>query len=301
MQTDDTEMLLELFNRTDHGPSAWGLSTHTEWTKCGKRAEFKANERAARLAVLADGAAPDNHVDQDKLSYLYVGLHFHKLMEARILRQLGNDLIWDARASAFDINFLEAIRLYRGYHANWGSLEERWGCRVLAAELGLGEGPTEDKVVAALGGKLTGRADAVIEIVDPERAKHFTGHDIMPGRYIFDYKTSKAHGSGDAEKFGPRNLQAQAYLWLDTVEHGAEGAVGCIFERVIGHKELIASKSYASFVVYPQMDASDRLRALVELSNASQANPRHNPLMCDNVDGYGRPCWFGVSGQCRGY
>lgn len=293
--TDDTEALLNIFNRQDHGPSPWGLSTHGGWVGCGKKASLKQRDKDLIDAGLQEAPVADG----EKLKYLHVGLHTHKLFEGRLLRKLGTDLLWDARGAVFDINFLEAVRLFRAYHNHWGSIEERWGAEILAAEYGLGEGQVAESIIKKLGGPLTGRADAIINVRDPAKVFANTGHHLLPGRYILDYKTSKMITAKDGEKFGPDNLQAQAYLWLDTMKHGEEGALGCIFERLIGHQVITKEKSYASYVVYPQMDSEERLRALVQLSMASQANPRPNPLSCTGF--YGDVCWYKRSGQCQGY
>lgn len=294
---DDTEALVALFNKADSGPSPWGISTHGDWVECGRRASLRAAERAAK-AEEAD--APQAENEDGDASALKVGIYFHKLMEGRILRQLGTDLVWDARAEAFNVNFLEAIRLYREYHRVWGSVEERWGCRVVGAEIPLGmSGDVPSPVVVSrLGGPLTGRMDAVIEVVAPEKALANTGLVLMPGRYILDWKTGKAHSSSDEAKF-VHGLQAQAYLWLDTVEHGEGGALGMVFDRIVSHKVITREKSYAAFVAYPQMDSEERLRAMVQLSMRSQANPMPNPLACPGQ--FGRQCWFKTSGQCKGY
>ncbi len=298
---DDLEILLECFNNINGGPSPWGISTHSDWIECGRRAALRAIERAEKREIIEEDDPPDPGVQiyAKKLNYMKVGLYGHKLFEARILRRLGTDLLWDARATAFSPEFLEAIRLFRAYHANWISLEEKWGCTVVGAETLLG-GPTVDAHVRnKLGGPLTGRADCVIDIIDPDRALANTGHHLLPGRYIVDYKFSGRHGPKDESKFGPDNLQAQDYLWLDTIEHGEQAAVGVIFERIIGHKEIVKSKSYASFVVYPQMDSEERLRAMVTLSVRNQQDPQPNPTAC--TDPFGRECYFKYSGQCRGY
>lgn len=300
----DTDYLLHLFNNIDGGPSPWGISTHTDWIECGHRARMRAIERALKREIPdgEDVPEPGVAVVAKKLNYMRVGLYGHKLFEGRILRKLSKDIIWDARASAFDLEFIEAIRLYKAYHANWGSIEEKWGCAILGAEQLLGgeEGsPTAEAVAASLGGPLTGRADCVINITDPARVLANTGLHVLPGRYVFDYKFSSRHGPKDDLKYGPDNLQAQAYLWLDAVEHGEDSAIGVIFERIIGHREISKAKSYASYVVYPQMDGEERLRAVVTLSMRSQQDPQPNPTAC--MDAYGRPCYFKYSGQCRGY
>jgi hypothetical protein len=296
---DDTEALLALFNSADHGPSQWGLSTHGDWIDCSRRAQLKAAERAVRAESLEAGEEVVE-IGSKKLNYMKVGLHAHKLFEGRILRQLGTDLIWDARAGVFDMHFLEAVRLYRAYHKHWTSIEEKWGCKVIACELPLGASEeVSAEVIRRLGGPLTGRADAIIDVIYPEKARANTGVVLLPGRYIFDYKCSKSHGSHDDVKFGPDNLQAQAYLWLDLLERGEGGALGTIFERLIGHQTITKVQSYASFVVYPQLEAEDRLRATVQASLYNQANPHANPLAC--IDFFGKQCWFKTNGTCKGY
>ncbi len=301
---DDTDFLVELFNNIQGGPSPWGISTHSDWIECGWRAHLRAIERALKREVPDGDDAPEPGVAEvsRKLNYMRVGLYGHKLFEGRILRGLSRDIIWDARASAFDQELIEAVRVYRGYHANWGSIEEKWGCEIIGAETllgGLAGTELAARVAALFGGPLTGRADCVINVIDPEPAFRNTGHHILPGRYIFDYKFSARHGPKDDIKFGPGSLQAQAYLWLDAVEHGEEAALGTIFERVIGHKEISKAKSYGSYIVYPHLRADKRLRAMVRLSMLHQANPQPNPTAC--TDAFGRECYFKYSGQCQGY
>lgn len=288
-----------IFTMVDHGSSPFGLSYWSSFMECGKKGRLKEAERAKGvLPILPDAANEDAPADNDKLSMMRVGIYTHAMFE--FIYNAGvaaNDVIWP-ETLAGDVNFREAVRLFLAYAQNWGSIEERWGCKIVAVELPLGEADP-DAVKSILGGPFTGRADAIIEIVDPARARENTGHILMPGRYILDYKTSKARGSTDADKFSSRNLQASGYLWLDALERGEGGALGVIFERMYLHKIITRDKSYDSYVAWPQTDTQERLRAMVTLGALGRHHGLPNPSACVNF--FGEQCYFQKSGACPGY
>jgi len=124
--------LATILRQLDHGPSAAGLSYYRQWSDCGRKAELAAAD--AELFADAEPAANED----GPLSMLKVGLYFHQLMEARFRRLIEDaDLVWDARAEAMDVNLREALRLYQGYHAEFGSVEQRWRCKVVGAEVSI--------------------------------------------------------------------------------------------------------------------------------------------------------------------
>lgn len=292
---DDTEALLSLFNAADSGPSDFGVSHHETWIECGRKGELRQAEKDAANDDEAEDVSPDPAV----LSKLKVGVFAHKLWEGRTKRQLGDDLIWDARASVFNASFLKAVELYRNYFRIWGSIEERFGCEVLGAEVSLGGPAVAARVIDRLGGPYTGRADATINVIDPDKAKRNTGLILMPGKYIYDLKTGEKRGSDDEAKYRD-GLQSKGYLWLDCLEHGDDGALGFIADRVLwGHKVTDREKSYSAYVSYPDIFAEEKLRALIRLSNRSKADPQPNPLACAGK--YNRPCFYKTSGRCPGY
>lgn len=293
--SDSTETLVQLFNTANSGPSAWGLSTHSDWIECGRRASLRAADRAEAAEV--DTSEDDPAAG---LNGLKIGIYAHKLWEGRVKRLLGDDLVWDARSAVFNVNFIKAIELYRDYHRIWGSVEERFGCMVHGAEMPLGGPVVEAEVLSRLGGPWTGRADVVVTVVDPDKALTNTGLHLMPGRYLYDLKTGKKHGSDDKGLYED-GYQAKGYLWLDCLELGEQSAIGMIHDRVIwGHKETTKAKSYAAYVAYPDIFAEEKLRALVRLSMRSQADPQPNPNACKSQWG-GRDCYFKTAGRCPGF
>lgn len=286
--------LIGIFNALDHGPSPWGMTTHSMWAECGKKGRLHEEK------LLASPYGTRTAFRPEYKSSMTVGLDLHKLFEARYTSKLGKDLIWDARLDTFDVHFREALRVYTAYHSTWGSIEEKWGCEILEVETEVGTAPgVEDRVVHLLGGPLTGRKDLVINIVDPEHALRNTGIHLLPGRYIFDHKYSTENKKTDVIKFGPENLQAKTYLWLEAVELGEHGAQGTIFERFFGHVKLLKDKSYASYVVYPGENDQEILRAVVQLSMAHREKPLPNPHACR--DQWGRECYLKTLGVCPGF
>lgn len=289
----DTEQLIELFNTADSGPSPFGTSHHEAWIECGRKAQLREQERDDPEDEAEDTSDPT------KVSNLKVGIYAHKLWEGRIKRQLGADLIWDARAEVFNASFLKALDLYRNYFRIWGSIEERYGCRVLGTEVSLGGPAVTERVQERLGGPYTGRADAIIEVIDPDKAHRNTGLHLLPGKYIYDLKSGKKHGTNDQELYAD-GLQSKGYLWLHALEYGEDSALGFVADRVIwGHTVTDRVKSYAAYCSYPDIFAEEKLRAMIRLSNRSKADPQPNPLACKGD--WGRPCWYKVSGKCPGY
>lgn len=298
---DSTDTLVELFNSANSGGSDYGASYHQTWIECGRKGQLKEADKAARLLPVVDGDETVEEVGApaDKINSLFVGIYAHKLWEGRIKRQLGEDLVWDSRAHVFNPSFLKAIEVYKNYISHWNWLTDRFGCEIVGTEVSLGSGRVADLVQNVLGGPYTGRADCIINIIDPDLCEHNTGLRLLPGRYIYDLKTGKTHGSNDAALYQD-GIQGLGYLWLDTLERGEEGALGMVFDRVIwGHKVTTIEKSYAAYVAYPRLESEEVLRAMVGASNYNRANPLPNPFACK--DKFGGTCWYKLAGKCSGF
>lgn len=288
-----------VFVMSSHGPSPYGLSYWSTWRECGRKASLKAAEQAKGLPIVDDDAEPETvaNVENYKLQMLWVGLYVHAMQEFITERGiLATDVVWPEHLAG-DINFREAVRLFLGYHARWGSIEERWGCRILGVEVPLGEKDLET-VARILGGPFTGRADAIIEVVDSSKALRNTGLALIPGRYVLDYKCSKAKNKKDEVKFSSRNLQSCGYLWLDALEQGEGGAIGTIFDRIYAYKKLDA-EAYGAYVAYPQLDTEERLRAVIAVGQRNMREPLPDSSACENF--FGEVCFFKRSGVCAGY
>lgn len=302
MSVDMTDMLLTLQNSADSGPSPFGSSYYSDAITCGRKAQLNAANKAQRALDELEGEAVDPS-DPDKWpSSLRVGIHLHKIMEARFKRQLGADAIWDARAETFNLNFRDALKIYRGFHTTFGSIEDYLGCEVVGAEVGLGL--DQDRVKERLGGPFTGRADLVVNVVDPEKAHANTGLFVMPGRVIVDYKSGKAHGSVDKESGKNKDelkyvesIQCLGYLWLDELDRPEDHALSMVFLRMINHS-VVNRKSFAAYMGLRDPNAETKLRNFIAISNMMRNAALPNVTACR--DGWGRKCWFATNGTCQG-
>lgn len=258
MTRDVTDLLIQLQNEAHGGPSPFGLSRYKSL-----RSQAKAIEEHGASYV---PNPYDPSVQPTKLSYLHAGIYGHKLFDCRIKGILGqhDDVVWDARTEAFNPSFREGLRLYRNFHNHWGSLEEYLGCRVVGSEVGLGtEGSLQMLIHERLGGPLTGRADAIVDITDPATCAKNTGMHVMPGRWIIDYKFGRKHDKRDENTYvkGP---QCQNYLYLDELERPSNGAVGMLFLRIVGEPEAMSrDTNYAVYMGLPHPEAEEMLRGVV--------------------------------------
>lgn len=271
------------------GASSRGLTYHGRNLECPKKARL--NEVYKALTEGDEVVAADG----PKLNWMHVGIYGHKLFE---LYQQGKvtapvDVPGEAPAA-----LREAARIWNAFHAIHGSVEEFLGLTLQGAEVPLGETPeVADEVRRRLGDVLTGRLDAVGTVVNPDALYTNTGQYLLPGRWIIDWKFGQKHGAGDALKFST-SLQAANYCFLDELHNPGQGALGVIFVRLIGHKNI----DQGSFVVYVcprQEHDEERLRSAVQLSMVMEQTGLGNPMAC--VDAFGRECFFRTQGICPGY
>jgi hypothetical protein len=290
-----------------HGSSGRGVSYYRAWNgACSKRA-FLDNKRAE------EGFERINRTDARGFSYFDVGVYYHLLHEIAARGQLPNEA-WDVD-EALDVNFILAVRLYQGWKKAFGTIADKYGCSVIGAEIALPETTMgKEQTRRLLGGDLTGRADLIIQVEDPELARHNTATEHSPGLtipkgvYILDFKTAGKFSEGDYFKY-QRDLQARAYLTLYNLEHKDRPAKGMIFDQLVKHTKLSRVPVYAgskvkqhsSFHAYVQMVGAEDvpvLTAMVQNGLRNIANPKPNPTACIGMFDV---CPHLLSGECRGH
>lgn len=290
--------ITQLIGGLDGGPSPFGISYYKKLLECPKKARL--NEEYAALKAEEEQEEPEEQPARksDKLNMAHVGIHGHQLFEQRWKQQLGANIAMDLRDPTPELT--EAIRIYNNFNAEWGDLQSYLGMHITGAETRLGEEPdVAAKVKALLGGVLTGRSDADGDLYDSERLARNTGHYLLPGRWIVDYKFGKAHKKGDKAEY-ENSLQGAAYNVLDEIYNPDNPAQGVLFVRIIGHKQMLRGSSYVVYVCPKRPTDVHRLRALIRMAQAAKELEDGNPLACRSAQ-FGDECYFFRQKICPGY
>jgi hypothetical protein len=268
------------------GSSGFGNSFYSDAAECGRRAVLRQQEREQ---------GPKAFVPATETDPFGVGSAYHFFHELAITGDVP-DMVLDMTDAAMDANFLEGLRLFRGWVELWGSMAQKYG-RVLGAEV---------PVQAAndtFDGPFTGRLDALVEIENPGLVAAKTGLHLEAGVYVVDYKTAKSAGNGDALKF-TIGTQARGYLAMHPQ------AKGVIFDvlykvQVFRHEpklastgKVVAGKSYAHYVQTPSFEDKDIIGALVRIGKYNYDNNLANPSACLRSFS---PCPYLLNGKCEGY
>jgi len=265
------------------------------WTKaatCGRRAILE-EAHYARMDEIRRQEAEENEGD-DALS---VGTYYHALMEMDLRGQFDNE-VWDQTDPALDGNFLEAVRLFKGYKTAWGSPLRRWGATLVGVELALGSD------------NHTGRADAILDIQDTATAYENTGLLLpSPGIYIVDWKTGKAKSDRDQWDFTFGN-QSINYLMLVRKEYPQWDVKGMIFDKIIRHKilkknaefhktgTLKGDKSYWAYLAQTTAEDAQVVTNLIQIGTRNVENNEANAAACFSG---AKPCPMFTLGLCTRY
>ncbi len=300
----DAHTLYKTIQSTPHGGSEFGLSKYRVATHCGYKAYLDA-QKPQMVAVVDDHPAQDG----EKLNALKVGILYHTLHELRLRGQMPDE-VWDLSDPAWSGEFIEALRLYRGYIRHFGSLQERFGAELISTELDLPADETlQAAVIEKFGAPLTGRADSVIRVVNPQQALQNCKLMLEPGVYIHDFKTSATRNSIHEFEF-TSGLQGSAYLYLYNLMHPEEPAKGIIFDVIYKHKELRiapvfdakgkmkSNSSFEAFLQWSCVDDEAKLLNLVALARRNLNDQTKNPAHCFSST---RPCEYYLNGECGGF
>lgn len=290
MQLEDVYKTIQ---STPHSHSGYGMSHWEKAARCGRRANLEAQHKE-RMAEIRAEEAEENEGD-DALS---IGTYYHALMELELRGQLSDE-VWDQTDETLDPNFLEAVRLFRGYKGHWASPLARWGASLVGVEYPLGAAGQ------------TGRADAVFHIADTSIAYENTGLLLPePGVYIMDWKTGKAKSAADQWRFGFGN-QSINYLMLARAQHPEWDVKGIIFDKIIRHKVLRktpemtkdgtkekAGPSYYAYLAQYQPGDEQAVEGLIQIGRRNMQLNLANPATC--FDG-AYPCPMFKLALCRRY
>lgn len=301
MGLDEVFKLVQDFK---HGGSTHGMSKWETAAKCGRKANLKVIHRE-RL----DSARRQEVENAEEVEALETGTYYHALQENGLRGQLEG-AVWDQTDEAYNIHFTEAVRLFRGYQDAYGSALKRWGANLVGVEIPLGGEPGSDlalEIERRMGAPLTGRADAIIEIVDPAVALENTGLDLEPGCYLLDFKTAKQKNSKQDWQFTFGN-QEIAYTLMYNVEHPEAPIKGFLFDLVVRHVKLRkepeldkngkvkAGKSFYAYLAQALDGDEAIIRALLDAGAQNMAADRANPAEC--FSGFGA-CPFFEMGICN--
>jgi hypothetical protein len=282
------------------GDSGRGNSHYTKAAECGRLKRLMDADKAEGIARV------DPIGKRDGLKYFEVGRLYHLLQEHGAQADLSG--VWDLRDEAYNPEFLEALRLYRGWCSLWGSITNKYG-EVVATELSL---PTPGAATAAaqlaLGGEFTGRIDLLVRISDADAVMARTGLILPgPGLYIIDHKTAAGPNKTDAHKF-TNHTQAMGYATLYNLEHPDDPVVGTIFDMLYKHKvflrvpkigaagKVVQGKSHEHFYQATAPDDQGVIVNLVQLGSHNYDNDIPNPTKCHGPFG---TCEYLTSGRCN--
>jgi len=286
------EMFL-LVQQTQHGSSGRGISFWSKAATCGRKANLDeaAGPREARQEAMDD--------DPDALM---VGTYYHLLHEFRAKGALDG-LVWDQTDQAWTPSFTEAVRLYRAYVGHWGDPGQRYGGRIIGTEVPI---PATDvgkgRIREMFGDDVTGRVDAILEVIDPAVALENTGLELQPGVYLLDFKSLKAHSEQHRWSYA-YSLQAATYLEIYNLEHPEAPALGMIFDCIMKakhiKKEVDAKTGRSSYQAYLQLPAQNDkkvIEALVTIGKRNVNEDIANPSQCLSS---WTPCYWFKSGKCQ--
>jgi hypothetical protein len=286
------EEFMTTLQSAPHGGSARGISFWSKAATCGRKAVLDEQIKEEEA---------DTHTDEEDVGPMAVGTHYHRLHELAIRGQRFDE-VWDMRDSAMSAAMLEAIRLFRGYQRDWGSVGQRFGGTAVGTEVGI---PATEAGAQAIreefGDDLTGRIDAIVDVTDPEAAFQGCGLALEPGRYLVDFKSLKSN-SAQHEWNYRFSLQAATYLHIYNLENPENPAKGMIFDIIFKHANLrkVADKkggaSYMAYLQLPNSEDPKVIQSLVQLGKRNIENEgATNPASC--FSGFS-PCKHFVSGRC---
>jgi hypothetical protein len=261
--------LADIFGTPEHGHSGCGISYYSEFYKCARKANLAAQQQALVQLETEEG---------DEIVATDVGTAYHALHEADIKMEIGAEALVDAREVSYSPSHREALRLFRGWKATWGSLESKYGMSDLRAEFPIG---SEGEPVEGLDAPLTGRVDFVGHIGQEGLQTVFGYLGIeLPGEgyYLGDFKTSGSKNKNDSAQY-TYGLQAQAYLYLWNQKFPGTPARGIIFDQIVRHKDLKGG-SFVTHVAYPDPNAKEMLRAFIHGAIALREANRANASAC---------------------
>lgn len=291
------EELLKLLQDDEGGGSGRGMSF---WEACAR------SGRAVRLAEEESQGDKDAYAAQraadfeakGKEDYFILGRIYHRLHEMDIRGQAPNEA-WDARQEAMTKELREALRLFRGYKAAWGTAAEKWGMTDMRSEVPVPETEAGRALVTELFGEVvTGRLDAVGYIADTDAVEARTGLVLPgPGHYILDFKTASKANVMDQYKF-QFGSQGQNYILLWNHEHPDTPVKGVIFDQILRHKDIEKDKSFKHFFSSALTADLDYIRNIVRIGKDNYDNNRCNPTVCGSAFA---PCRFLTSGKCNGW
>ncbi len=281
--------VLMLVQSQPHGSSGKGMSYWRSAARCGRMAILDAKDRARRAESRPEPQDMDGEINKAER-----GVAYHALMEHDLRGTLEN-VAWDAREEAFNPSFKDALRLYRAYKRDWGSVLQKWGAthgepEVLVPSTEVGR----EAARSFMGDDDTGRLDAWIYIPDSALAgvAERTGLNLPgEGVYLLDHKTGQQLSARDVFEYS-MGEQSINYLYLYNLEHPEAPARGMIFDKIIAHAEIsmedkfaatgrkVKSKSYHHYLAEAMPGDEEIVQNLIQIGKHNVDNNIANPAQC---------------------
>lgn len=244
---------LALHHAVNSGGSGQGMSYWANAAKCGRRALLSEQKYSGYRDVQSTLPILKNH--------FIVGSVYHAMQEG--WRREFPDYGHSDMINYVNVNVQEAARLFKGYRQLWQ--RDLWGDALAIEQQLPATEEAKDTVKRLFGADVTAKVDMVVELKEKnlENARKRLP-DLMPGRYIVDFKTAEqpSVGSELAYKMG---LQALWYPLVWNLQNPHLTVSGTIFD-VIYKRSRRAPRPFTSddFAAYfaPLHDAEKSTKDL---------------------------------------
>ena len=230
-----TDLLKLAQDAIRRGGSAQGMSFWEQAAACGVRAHAIRMKREAERELPA--VIPEPYAPGRRLNALTVGTLYHLLHEVNA----DPSFVWDAQDCVFTGELIEALRLYRAFREQCGTVrmqlaDEEGNLPTLTYEV-----PLEAPKVLFGGQLVTGRMDCLA--IYP--------NDSM---LIVDFKTAAKGG----DKYSD-TLQAAAYIAMLKLQYPHRDVLGMQFLQVVKG----AQPEFNLYMREPRLDDLDRVQKIV--------------------------------------
>lgn len=259
---------------TPHGSSGRGNSYWKQAVKCGRFTNLQAQ-------LPEKSSMPGTDLNPLRIGTFYHALHEHHAKPENAIWDMTNTMVED-------IDWMEALRVFRAYVQDWGSVWEKWGFQDYKVEADF------EIPVPGLEEMFTARLDGIGRIDDIDGVYQRTGLQLPePGLYVLDLKQAGQLNSMHEWEF-QFGTQGAAYSWM-------AGAKGTIFDEVVRHKQIRkhanirGGASYQHIFAAANPDAEILIRKMVERGKLNILTDWANSTAC--FDGY-KPCPFFTNGTC---
>jgi hypothetical protein len=263
------------------GGSGEGASFYAQAASCGRKARL--SRERSQLARAERWPIPPS------LHALAVGSIYHWLHEAW---QTADPTLEGMYLAHDNPNVVEAIHLFKGY----ARLHRKgfWGT-TLRVEYKLPHSARSCELITGLYGRMvTAALDMVVDIHDENleeiyRRRPSLKGELVPGRYIIDYKTASQPGSDAPFREGN---QALWYPTAYNLEHPDEPCMGIIFDVIYKQarrrERIVKPDDFGAILCYSSMTRPETMAGMVKQGALNVLQDIPNRAHC--VDFRGMRC-----------